>query len=284
MKDYQKLDLDDIKKKRFMLATPMYDGVARVGYIQSLINLTKICVANNIEYEHFFLGNESLITRARNYCVDSFLRSSCTHLVFVDADISFNPLDLLFMIYFVDGLDVKDSQYHVMSGAYPKKGISWEKIKKAVDSGLADENPNILEKYVGDYAFNLMPGVKSFNALEIIQIRHAATGFLCVHRSVFEKYIEKYPDKAYTPDHTRMEHFDGSRKIHCFFDTEIDDETDRYLSEDYMFSKYVNKMGVKTWLCPWFKLDHTGTYVFKGDLISVLQSGSVHSDLEKNKK
>lgn len=283
-KSFEKLDVDDLRTKKFFFATPLYGGNCEVQFLESLLNLTKICVANGIQFEHYFISNESLIPRARNYCVDAFLRSDCTHFVFVDGDIAFNPLDLLFMVYFTEEIGSEKSQYNVLSGAYPKKAIAWEKVKKAADMGLGDENPGALENYIGDYAFNLFPGTKSFNALEMIHIRHAATGFLCVHRSVFEKFKQAYPHLAYTPDHTRMEHFDGSRKIHVFFDTEICDETNRYLSEDYYFSKYVNKMGVKTWLAPWFRLDHVGKYVFRGNLIATLQSGAVHSDVEKFKK
>ena len=48
-----------------------------------------------------------------------------------------------------------------------------------------------------------------------------------------------------------------------FFDTVIDSKafydgsngSDRYLSEDYMFCQFVRKLGIKTWFCPWMKLD-----------------------------
>jgi hypothetical protein len=37
------------------------------------------------------LFNESLITRARNYLVDEFIRSGYTHLLFIDSDILYDP-------------------------------------------------------------------------------------------------------------------------------------------------------------------------------------------------
>ena len=73
----------------------------------------------------------------------------------------------------------------------------------------------------------------------------------------------------------RSENFDGSRYIHAFFDTVIDSEafagagsggSDRYLSEDYMFCQFTRKIGISTWLCPWMKLGHVGSYVFNGTL------------------
>ena len=96
---------------------------------------------------------------------------------------------------------------------------------------------------------------------------------MLVAREVFEKFRDAYPQFSYKPDHNRSEHFDGSRYIHAFFDTVIDSEnfagegssgSDRYLSEDYMFCQFVRKIGIKTWLCPWMKLGHVGSYVFNG--------------------
>jgi len=42
--------------------------------------------------------------------------------------------------------------------------------------------------------------------------------------------------------------------------------SDRYLSEDYMFCQFTRKIGISTWLCPWMKLGHVGSYVFNGTL------------------
>ncbi|MBF9651877.1 hypothetical protein IAI40_12155, partial [Streptococcus pseudopneumoniae] len=51
-------------------------------------------------------------------------------------------------------LQSDESPYDVLAAPYPKKCISWEKIKAAVDKGVADENPAVLENFVGDYVFN----------------------------------------------------------------------------------------------------------------------------------
>ena len=97
-----------------------------------------------------------------------------------------------------------------------------------------------------------------------------------VQREVFEKFAKAYPKFRYKPDHNRSDHFDGSRYIHAFFDTIIDNDqwmgkgksegSDRYLSEDYMFCQLCHKIDIKTYLCPWMKLQHIGTYVFNGNL------------------
>ena len=63
--------------------------------------------------------NESLITRARNYCVDEFMRSDSTHMLFLDADIGFNANDVIAML----AMQSDESPYDVLAAPYPKKSI-----------------------------------------------------------------------------------------------------------------------------------------------------------------
>ena len=95
------------------------------------------------------------------------------------------------------------------------------------------------------------------------------TGFMMVKREVFEKYAEEYPHLHYKPDHVGQANFDGTRYIHAFFDTVIDPQSHRYLSEDYMFCQNARAIGLQVWLCPWMKTTHVGTYGFQGDLPAV---------------
>ena len=81
--------LDELRKNKLFIATPMYGGMAHGLYIKSCLDLQTTMNKYNIETKFSFLFNESLITRARNYLVDEFLRSDCTHLMFIDSDIGF---------------------------------------------------------------------------------------------------------------------------------------------------------------------------------------------------
>ena len=209
------------------------------------------------------------ITRARNYLVDEFLRSPYTHLMFIDSDINFNPQDILALA------SLCNEDKPIIGGPYPKKCIAWEKVRNAVDAGLADENPNDLEKFTGDFVFNPTAGTTQIKIDEPTEVLEVGTGFVMIRREVFEKFRDEYPQFSYKPDHNRSEHFDGKRYIHAFFDTVIDNEayagkgaggSDRYLSEDYMFCQWARKIGFSTWLCPWMEVNHVGTYVFNGTL------------------
>ena len=170
-----KLPVEELRKRKLFIATPMYGGMCAGMFARSTNDLSALAVKYGIELRYYYLFNESLITRARNYCVDEFMRSDATHLLFIDSDIGFNANDVITML----ALQSDESEYDILCGPYPKKCISWEKIKLAVDKGMADDNVNNLEKYVGDYVFNPAGGkteIKIDEPAEILEsgrwVRH----------------------------------------------------------------------------------------------------------------
>ncbi len=263
------VELDDLRKKKIFVATPMYGGQCHGMYTKSSCDLAKIAQAYNMDLKMFYLFNESLITRARNYCVDEFLRSDYTHLMFIDSDIGFDPNDVLSLAILAE-----EGKRDIVCGPYPKKTIAWEKIKQAVDKGFADENPGLLENYVGDYVFNPAEGAPEIRLDEPVKVLEGGTGFMMITRNALKIFDKAYPELRYYPDHVRTSNFDGSRDIGMYFQALIDPESKRYLSEDYMFCQWMAKAGVPVWYCPWMRLSHSGSYVFGGSLIDIAQLGA----------
>lgn len=289
------ISIDQLRQNKIFVATPMYGGMAHGLYIKSILDLQGLLHQYGIECRYSFLFNESLITRARNYLCDEFLRSGFTHLLFIDSDIEFNPEDVLALV----ALD-KD----IIGGPYVKKSINWGNISKAMVQNPA-VNPGELEKVMGEYVFNPVPGTKQFSVHEPLEVLEIGTGYMMVKRGVFEVYREKYPEKTYKPDHVGQPNFDGSRYIHAYFDTEIDTpidpvariamslgmtreqvvtffpenvreklipphpRSDRYLSEDYMFCQRWRALGGQVYLCPWMRTKHIGTFPFMGDMQAI---------------
>lgn len=253
--------IDELRKNKLFVATPMYGGMANGLYVKSSLDLQAVMSRYGVETKFSFLFNESLITRARNYLVDEFLRSDCTHLLFIDSDIHFDPRDVIALM----ALD-KD----VIGAPYPKKSINWGNIAAA-----ARKHPNLdpkeLETLVGEYVFNVVKGTSQFQVTEPLEVMEIGTGFMMVKREVFGKYAEAYPEYRYKPDHVGQANFDGSRYIHAYFDTVIDPESERYLSEDYMFCQWWRKIGGQIYLCPWMKTQHIGTYAFSGNMPKVAE-------------
>jgi hypothetical protein len=264
------VSIEELRKKKIFVATPMYGGVCGGQYTKSTADLASLGAQYGMDIRFFYLFNESLITRARNYLVDEFLRSDCTHLMFIDSDIGFDPNDVIALSVIAE----EGTDKHIVCGPYPKKCIAWEKIKRAVDKGFADRDPEQLERYVGDYVFNPKEGTGSIPLDEPVEVLEGGTGFMMIQRAALEKFRDAYPQYMYLPDHVRTEHFDGSREILMAFQAEVDPKSKRYLSEDYWFCQKAWDIGVKTWLCPWMKLQHMGSYVFAGSLIDLAQIGA----------
>jgi len=268
------VSVEKLREFKLFVATPMYGGMNHGMYMKSCLDLQSICSQYGIEIRFSFIFNESLITRARNYLVDEFLRAEgFTHLLFIDADIHFDPRDVVACL----ALD-KD----VVGGPYPKKSIKWASVKEGVKKH-PDIEPGDMEKLAGDFVFNPVPGTEKFSVAEPVEVLEIGTGFMMVKRHVFDKFREAYPEFSYRPDHVGQANFDGQRYIHAYFDTVIDRKrkvvvngeerefggSDRYLSEDYMFCQWWRNIGGQIWLCPWMKTHHIGTYAFTGDMPAV---------------
>jgi len=306
------IPVQELQKYKIFLATPMYGAQCSGMYARSLAELTTTCQRYGIPLQFYFLFNESLITRARNYCVDEFMRSDCTHLMFIDSDIHFKAHDVVSLL----GMMHQYPEMDVCCAPYPKKTIAWEKISEAVKQGVADENPNVLENFVGDYVFNPIRQKNGENYIKLTQpaeVAEGGTGFMMIKKSTFEKYKETYPQFMYRPDHVRTANFDGSTEIMAYFDALIDDKSqnlvpeikaffkknpnaknrdvinfiedkkngidqksysNRYLSEDYMFCYNVRRAGMKVFMCPWMELKHMGAYVFGGSLAAIASIGA----------
>ena len=262
------IKVDELRKNKLFIATPMYGGMAHGLYMKSALDLQTTMSKYGVETKFSFLFNESLITRARNYLVDEFLRSGFTHLLFIDSDIHYNPQDVLALL----ALD-KD----VIGGPYPKKSINWGNVAHAARNN-PDLPPKELETLVGEYVFNVVKGTSQFQVTEPLEVMEIGTGYMLIKRQVFEKMEKEYTFLRYKPDHIGQANFDGTRYIHAFFDTVIDTKdsptgggSERYLSEDYMFCQMWRKMGGQIYLCPWMKTQHIGTYAFSGNMPAVAQ-------------
>lgn len=242
-------------KAKLFVATPMYGGLCTGGYALGLLNMAGTCSKNGIALYYAHMQNESLITRARNSLAYDFLASEATHLMFIDADISFNPQDIVSMV---------NADKDIICGIYPKKEINWYTVAQAVTKGV---EPKDLANYTGSFVVNLVGGAveQEGKIHEPMQIENGGTGFMLIKRAVFEALKDKVP--TYTNDMMLITEQTAQRKvIHEFFDTSIDEETNRLLSEDYHFCKLARKHGVKVYAAPWVNLVHSGTYNFSGQL------------------
>lgn len=237
------------------LATPMYGGMCTGTYTSALMQTPIAFSQSGIQLYYTYMMNESLITRARNSLAHDFLASKATHLMFVDADIGFNPKDIVSMV---------QRDVDIICGLYPKKEIHWSRVAQAVKDGVPFQD---LRDHTGTFVVNLVNNERAEVKInDLMEIENGGTGFMLIKRGVFEALADKVPE--YNNDMYLATDTERKPKvIKEYFATSIDTEADnRLLSEDYHFCKLARKHGFKIHAAPWVQLTHTGTYVFSGAL------------------
>ena len=243
------------KSPAIFVATPMYGGMCIGNYASALMQLPMIISRAGMRMYYTYMMNESLITRARNRIAYDFLATDATHLMFIDADIGFNPNDIVEMV---------KRDVDICCGLYPKKEISWGRVTQAVQMGVP---PHELKDHTGTFVVNLVNNERiEVKVNELMEITNGGTGFMLIKREVFEALADKVPE--YTNDmYLSTDVVEKPNMIKEFFTTSIDPEANnRLLSEDYHFCKLARKNGFKIHAAPWVELSHTGTYVFSGAL------------------
>lgn len=264
------LNLDEVRKCKFFVATPCYGGQLTEPYFRSVIKLMTFFNGHKIPLAFGTIANESLVTRARNVLLAYFLNSDYTHLLFIDADIEFQVDDVLKLWY-----HNKD----VAVGAYPKKGLNWTTIKEALKQDTEDKlDVTKIPPYGADYAINFKFISREDKTIAIenglIKLHDAGTGFMMIKRSTIDKMIKAYPDLKYKNDVNMS--IDLKDQFYAFFDTMIDPIDRRYLSEDYTFCRRWQEIGGDIWLDPSISLNHYGSYCFQGNPKAIIDLESAY--------
>ncbi len=99
-----------------------YNHSCNAEYMMSMLSLLNAVKNRGINCTFYPIFFESLISRARNASVAHFLEDEeSTHLLFIDSDIIFTPDDVFKLIA---------ANKDVVAGIYPKKYITWDRLKK----------------------------------------------------------------------------------------------------------------------------------------------------------
>jgi hypothetical protein len=253
----------DYSKVKLHVSTPCYGGMVSVEYMRSMCNLISSFSETGVNYSIHTLSNDSLVTRARACLLATFLADKdATHLMFVDADITFNPKSVYRLLSW---------DKPVVGGIYPMKSINWEALKSNLQANPGLSEDELIHKsanYVINVASNEVDRSKVGTVENgFLKVANIGTGFLLIQREAFEKMMEVYPEEKYVCDIRSF--FDKPEQDHMwtFFDTLLHPKTKRYLSEDYAFCQKWIDCGGDVWadlMCP---LHHRGTFVFKGSAI-----------------
>lgn len=249
------LDASALAGIRPMFLTATSSVSVTTNFVTSLIQLINACWRNNMVAIHRFGPPGSLVTRQRAEALIHFLKlPTYTHLFWIDGDVGFEPQIALRLLL---------SDFDVVGGAYPIKVINWPR------NGFPEPlTPKAFRDATNRFPVNSAdrnrPTPLVIDADGFMEVTELPTGFMVIKRRVIDLMIEKYPDLAYTPD----EPAGGPKEGFCwrFFDTMVEPETRRFLSEDYAFCRRWRDIGGKVYLDTTANLTHQGSHLFEGDL------------------
>ena len=235
-----------------VVGTPCFGGMVTQNYTMSLLNLSAAAPKAGFDVAVIMLGNDALITRGRSAIVAKFLDNpSTTHLLFIDADISFSPEQVARLLTF-------DKDF--VAGLYPAKIIDWQQLEARF--GKTSER---MDQSGFAYVADLCKGKELKTDQGFATGVYAGTGFQLIKRNVFERMKTAYPEMKYKALHAFPRPREPSDNLYAFFDCMIEPETGVYLSEDYAFCRRWRALGGEIWLDLESKLTHSGSYSFHGD-------------------
>ena len=239
-------------RARIMIATPCFGGLLTQGYVESIINLIHYAGQHGFEVRLALLGHDALITRSRNTLVSAFLdMPDMTHLMFIDADIAFEPEQVSRLLDFDEDL---------VAGLYPLKVNDWSQHEAR--QARHGEPPNLAAlSYVGTFCEGEALERRGDFATGV----YAGTGFMLIRRRVLEILAEAHPELRYGAMHVYPRPTRQSTRQFALFECMIEPQTGIYLSEDYAFCRRWLEQGGKIWLDTRSKLTHIGSHSFNGD-------------------
>jgi hypothetical protein len=242
---------------QLVVATPCFGGQISVLFAASLFKLQRLLRDyRDLNLKVLFKDGDALITRARASLISQFLDDpTATHLLFIDADIGFEPEQVLRLI--ACGADM-------CAAVYPIKRIDWDKVKTTIQDGRANPAAAALK-----YVFEVDDPGAVVEKGGLIKVRYAGTGFLMIRRGALEKMCAHYPQLRYRRDHS-VDAASASDNRFALFECMIADDG-TYLSEDFAFCKRWTDIGGEIWADLDSKLRHVGPMTFSGDLASQFQ-------------
>lgn len=216
-----------IESTGLMVGMPCYGGMVTAAAMRGVLDTQRACLALCLPLAVATLTNESLITRGRNTLAAIFLKSSASHLLFLDSDIGFGADAVLRLL---------GHGRPLIGGLYRSKRLSGAEWVATFPQG--------------DGAVRRDPATGAVEAASI------GTGFLLLHRHVLERMAEAHPETLHQTE---------EGPAHAFFETGITPGGGPYLSEDYLFCARWRALGGEVWCDPAIRLEHHGQVALSGD-------------------
>jgi hypothetical protein len=262
---------------KIYLLTPCFASLCYVSYVHCLMRTIELCKLYGIQLQVEFCRNDSLVSRARNNLVARAMADpATTHIMFIDNDITWDPLDMIKLM-------VSDKQ--LIGGIYPLKNYNWNELIKdkqnpfnsnAVQTIISRKNQSQFKNIISDeemlqynlLKYNVNYITPSLSIEEnLAKVKHIATGFMMIQRNVIEKMSKAFPSTKYVDDVNFLRQ-NENEFAYALFDCGV--EEGHYFSEDWLFCHRWTKMGGSIWMDVSINLTHTGIEDYRGSYLATL--------------
>jgi glycosyltransferase involved in cell wall biosynthesis len=179
------------------------------------------------------------VSKARNTLTALFLRSKYDYLLFVDADVEFEPEAVIRML--VTKKDIILTPYRVK---FP-------------------HDPNLTKysiSFPDDNKVPILPG-------DLVEISEGPAGLMLTHRKVFEFLMDSCPSLKIKHPHKK----ESDPYLYNFWDTTFDIDQGLWRGEDISFCRLARDYGFKIYANIKSRITHHGSYGWTGRLEDVLK-------------
>lgn len=225
----------DASNVRLAIATPSYGGTVTTQYLVSLFETQADLNARRIHHRLLMIATAS-VEKARNMLVANFMATDCTHLLFIDVDQGWKPVNVLRLL---------TMDRDVIGIAARKKTTQ----------------PVWAVNFISDEA------LVENGAMEVAEV---GTGFLMIQRTVIEQMFRAYPQFKIEVKGDAEEAEEIRPHYYALFQNELTQDG-AYRSEDLTFCNRWREIGGRVWVDPHGDIVHVGTCEFRGALASLIQ-------------
>lgn len=277
--DFEKQIISFFQKNnvKLYILTPCFASLCYVNYVYCLMATIELFRRFNIKLKIEFCKNDSLVSRARNNLIARGMTDKeATHFLFIDNDISWEPVDILKLL-----MADKD----LVGGIYPLKNYDWDKLVKDTANPY---NSNVIQKMLKRKNESQLSGIVTDSAMiqhnllryninylgqyleinnNLAKVKHLATGFMMIKRKLLTNMMKAFPSTKYTDDINFLKP-NENEMAYALFDCGVEDG--HYYSEDWMFCDRWSKMGGEIYVDVSINLTHTGIEDYRGCYVSTI--------------
>lgn len=242
-----------------MIATPAYGGNVKIQYMESILRTNLALQRRGVSYDFRGHANAEIVA-ARNFLASvMYERPQYTHLLFVDADMSFHPASVEKLL---------DAGKPLIGCIYPKKDINFGALAAALTKQPPDEALASAFRFVVRHG----AGARSVQVTQgMCSVLGVGMGLTLIERRVFTEMLAKGKITRSEKHDLGPDGLQGP--LLGFFDRL--ESADSYLSEDFSFcERWIKLCGGEVFALAAEKISHIGDFTYTASYLDRLKAGT----------